>query len=276
MDEPNMGFFSRIYYSMAGFGRYRYFLRQSTGKAVVYLLLITLVLGVITLIPTVHEYNKVVDGLIANFDSKIPDFSFANGKLEVSGKMPIIIDDGGATIIIDTTPNAEESILDVYDSVMLITSDRIIQKNYVNKRVTELNTLQGVVLTRDSVKQILPLMKALIIFIFIFGGIFFICGKFISALFISLIGLIINSARKTNLSYRSIFKISVYSLTLPLFLCTLLSLLPVRIPYLWIPFYVIAAVYVYGVINTMKIEIDSSSGSSSDSSSSSSDSDMLE
>lgn len=255
MDEPKMSFFSRIYYSMAGFGKYRYFLRQSTGKAVVYLLLITLILGVISFIPVVNEYNKIVDELIANFDSKIPDFKFANGKLEVSSNMPIIIDDGGANIIIDTSPNAEEAILDNYDTVMLITSDKIIQKNYVDKTVTNLSALQGIVLTRDSVRQVLPLMKPLGIIIFILGGIFYIFGKFISALFVSLIGLVINSARNTKLSYRSIFKISVYSMTLPLLLGTFLSLLPVGIPFLWLLFYVIASVYVYGAINTIKKEI---------------------
>lgn len=257
MNEPRMGFFSRVYYSMAGFSKYRYFLRQGTGKAVVYLLLITLVLGVITFIPAVNEYNKIVDELIANFDSKIPDFEFANGKLEVSGNMPIIIDDGGATIVIDTSPNAEEAILEEYDSVMLITSDKIIQKNYVDKTVTNLSTLQGVALSREDIKKALPLMKPLGIFVFIFGGIFFICGKFISVFIVSIVGIIINSIRKTGLSYRSIFKISVYSLTLPLLLCTVLSLLPVHIPYLWLLFYLIAAVYVYGVISNIKKEIDS-------------------
>lgn len=260
MDEPRMGFFSRIYYSMAGFGKYRYFLRQSTGKAVVYLLLITLVIGVITFIPAVNEYNKIIDELIANFDSSIPDFTFANGKLEVSGNMPIVIDNGGVTIVIDTSPNAEDTILEDYDTVILITSDKIIQKNYVDKSVTSFSSMQGIVLTRDTVKQSLPIMKPLGIFLFVFGGMFFVCGKFISALFVSLIGLVINSVRNTRLSYRSIFKISVYSLTLPLLLCTLLDLLPISIPFIWLLFYIIAAVYVYGAINTIKRELDNVSG----------------
>ena len=256
MNEPGMGFFSRIYYSIVSFDKYRYFLRQRTGKAVIYLLLISLVIGIINFIPAINEYNKIIDSLIANFDSKVPEFEFANGKLAVSGNMPIIIDDSGATIIIDTSPGAEEVILEDYDTVILITSDKIIQKNYVDKTVTNLNTMQGVVLTKDSIKQTLPIMKPLGIFIFIFGGIFFICGKFISALIISLIGLTINSIKKTNLSYRSVFKLSIYSLTLPLLLCTVLDLLSVQIPMLWLLFNIIAAVYVYGAINTIKKEID--------------------
>jgi len=258
MDEPRLDFFSRIYYSISGFSKYRNFLRQSTGKAVVYLLLISLVLGVITLVPEVNLYNKTMDELIANFDSKIPDFSFVDGKLEVKGTMPIIIDNGGAVIIIDTSPNAEDILVN-YDMVVLITSEKIIQKNYVDKTETNLSNLQGLVLTRDTIKQTLPIMKPLGIVIFIFAGIFYVCGKFISALIVSLIGLIINSAKSTHLSYRSIFKISVYSLTLPLLLYTLLKLLPVAIPYLSFLFYIIASVYVWGAINTIKKELDNAS-----------------
>ncbi len=256
MNACRMGFFKRLYYSISGFGKYRYFLSQSTGKAVVYLLLIAIVIGIVTLIPAVNEYNNVIDEMNANFDSKVPDFSFSNGKLEVSGNMPIVFDDNGSAVVIDTSPDAEEKILSSYDNVMLITSDKIIQKNYVNKRITSLSSLQGIVITKDSIKQALPLMKPIGIFIFVFAGLFFVCGKFISAFIVSLIGLIFNSAFRTGLSYRSIFKISVYSLTLPLIICTILSLLPVHVPLISLIFYIIASVYVYGAISTIKKELD--------------------
>ena len=226
MNGSKLGFFAKVYYSIAGFSKYRYFLRQSTGKAVIYLLLISMVLALITIIPDSLLYNKAMDELATNFNSLIPDFRLADGKLEVSGEMPIIIDGDGANIIIDTSPGAEERILNQYDIVILITSDKIIQKNFVNKTVRNLSSFQGLVLTRDSIKQVLPIMKPIGVIIFIMAGIFFVCGKFISALIVSLIGLIINSIKNTRLSYRSIFKLSVYSLTMPLLLCTILSLLP--------------------------------------------------
>lgn len=255
MAEPKINFFTSIYYSMAGFSKYRYFLRNRTGKVILYLLVISLVIGVISLIPEINLYNRTIDEFIANIDTKIPDFTFADGKLEVKAEMPIIIEGEGTIIIIDTSPNAEK-ILDSYDTIMLITSDKIIQKNYVNKSITSLSRLQGLVMTKDSIRQVLPIMKPVGIFVFIFLFIFFICGKFISALIVSIIGLIINSAKNTRLSYRSIFKISVYSMTLPLLLCTVLDLLPVNITYLPLLVYIIASVYVYGAINTIKKELD--------------------
>lgn len=256
MNETKLGFFPRLFYSMSSFDKYRLFLRQSTGKAVVYLLLLTILLALAVYIPAGLEFNRIIDDVIANIGTKVPDFSLAGGRLEVSGKMPIVIDDGAYPIVIDTTPGAEDKILNQYDIVILITSDKIIQKNFVDKSVTDLSAFQGMVLTRDSIVQALPVMKPVGIFVFIFIGIFFICGKFISALIVSLIGLIINSAKKTGLSYRSIFKISVYSMTLPLLICTIPGFFTVHIPFIWLLFYIISSVYVYGAINSIRKEID--------------------
>ncbi len=83
MNEPRLNFFTRIYYSMAGFDNYRYFLRQGAGKAVLYLLLLATLIGVITYIPVMGTLNKAIDEIIISFDSTVPDFTFSNGELNV-------------------------------------------------------------------------------------------------------------------------------------------------------------------------------------------------
>ncbi len=259
MNEPRLNFFTRIYYSMAGFDNYRYFLRQSAGKAVTYLLLLAMLIGIITYLPIFSVLNKGVDEVISSFDSTIPDFTFSNGELHVEGKMPLKLDKNDYPIIIDTSDNADESILEDYDSAIMFTKNKIIQKDYVNRQETDLSVLRGVTVTKAEIKQALPMVKPMGVLFFIFGIIFFVCAKFINALFISLIGMIFNSARKTNLSYKNIFKISVFSLTLPLLVCTLLGML-LHAPYMWLLYYIVAAVYVFGAINSIKKEIDSYHG----------------
>ena len=255
MNDPGMGFFQKIFHSVAGFDKYRYFLRQRPGKAVVYLLLLSLILGALSLIPVVFDYNKTVSEFIVGFDESVPNFTFENGKLSVEGDMPIIFGEGSSTLIIDTSGQADESILNDYDTAVLITSDRMIQKTYANKQVTNFSLMQGVNFDRESVKRVLPILKSLSIFIIIFGVIFFICAKFFSALIVSLIGLIINAAAGANLPYRDIFKISAYSLTLPLFIGTLINLSGVNVPFLSLVFYVIAIVYVWGAVSTIKKDV---------------------
>ncbi len=256
MNETKVNIFTRFYYSITSFARYRLFLRQGVGKAVAYLLLLSFLISLAVFIPAGIQFDRIVDDLIANYDTVIPDFTFANGKLQVNGKMPIILDDGAYPIVIDTSPDAEDKILPEYDIVILITSDKIIQKNYANKSISNLSAFQGLELTRDDIAQALPLMKPVGVFMIILFVIGFVCGKFISALIISLIGLIINSALKTSLSFRNIFKISVYSMTLPLLICTAPSLVSIQIPFLWIVFYAIASVYVYGAIRSIRKELD--------------------
>lgn len=260
MNETKLGFFSRFYYSITSFEKYRLFLRQSTGKAVVYLLLVSLIFSLAVHIPGMIKFNNIIDNLISNFNTMVPDFKLANGKLEVDSKMPIILSEETYAVIIDTSPGADERVLDEYDTAMLITSDRIIQKNFVDKTTVDLDLFQELVITRDGIKQALPVMKPLGIIMFIFMALYFICCKFISALIISLIGKIINAAKHTGLSYRSIFKLSVYSMTLPLLVFTVFDLIPVYIPFKWLPFYIIAAIYMYCVINNIKKEIDRTMG----------------
>ncbi|MGE5613791.1 MAG: DUF1189 domain-containing protein [Bacillota bacterium] len=260
MNNTKLGFFSRFFYSIASFEKYRLFLRQSTGKAMVYLLLVSLFFSLVVYIPGMIEYNNMIDDLAGNFNTIVPDFKLENGRLEVEGEMPVILSDGNYAIIIDTSPNADERVLDEYDTAMLITSDRIIQKNFVDKTTIDLDVFEGLVITRDSVRRVLPVMKPLGIITFIFAMLFFICLKYINALIISLIGVIINAYKHTGLSYRSIFKLSVYSMTLPLLVFTILDLAPVNIPLKWIPYYLTAAIYLYCVINNIKKEIDMFTG----------------
>jgi len=262
MDKVKLGFFQKVYYSIAGFNYYKYFIKQSKWKAIVYLLLLALILGIISMIPFVYYFNNITNEMATGFSKSVPDFTFENGKLDVRGQMPIIISNSGTTIIIDTSVNTDESILDNYDNALLITSDRMIQKSYANKQVTDFGLIQGFKIDKKGIETMMPqlslLLKIVAAVIIIFGSIFFICFKFISALIISVIGLIINSVTKANLKYVDIFKLSVYSMTLPLLLGTLLNLFTFNVPFLptilWMVFYLIASVYLWGAINIIKKE----------------------
>jgi hypothetical protein len=256
MNEPRLNFFTRIYYSMAGFDNYRYFLRQGAGKAVLYLLLLATLIGAVTYIPLIGTLNRAIDEIITNFDSTVPEFTFSNGELNVEGKMPLRLGADDYPIIVDTSSNPDESILEDYDSAIMFTKDKMIQKTYVNRQVTNLSALKGITFTKANIKEMLPMMKPMVTVAIIFVVIFFIISKFFDAFIFSLIGMIINSVRKTKMSYQSIFKISVFSLTLPILICTLLTIL-LHAPYMWLLYSVIAAVYIYGAINSIKKEIDS-------------------
>ncbi len=64
----------------------------------------------------------------------------------------------------------------------------------------------------------------------------------INALWVSLIGLLLNLFVKTKATYGAIYKMSVYALTLPMLLDTLFSYLRMDLHSLF--FYIMAAIYV--------------------------------
>lgn len=255
MNINKLGFFKKIYYSVAGFEKYRAFLRQSIGRAVAYLIFLSLIVSLSIFVPQQIKYNKMVDYLTENFDSLIPQFTFSGGKLEIDADMPIIIDSDGMSIVIDTLPDAEDKLFN-YDSVILVTSDKIIQKYYTNRNEISLSTLSYFTLTNEDLKQSLPYMKTIGASLFFLYIVIFICGRFLMALIVSLIGLVLNSMKQTGLSYRNIFKFSVYSITLPTLLTAIISFIPFQIPFLGLIYYVIASVYMYGAINVVKQGLD--------------------
>jgi len=85
-----------------------------------------LIFGGINAIRNVYDFNKGVLMVLNDFKENIPNFVLANGELNVAGQMPIIINDGGpSVIIIDTSGKTAETVLDNYDSATLITEKKI-------------------------------------------------------------------------------------------------------------------------------------------------------
>ena len=255
MNNEKTGLIKSFIYSFTSFDKYRMLLRESTGKAVGYLILLTLLLSIVLYVPLGIQLSGIFDTVSVYITENLPDFTFSGGQLSVDAEMPIVIEGSGTAVVIDTTPGAEDRILNQYDSVMLITSDNIIQKNYVNRQDIPLSIYQGFNMTKDTLIASVPMLKPILIIGFIFAGIFFVIGKFISALVVSLIGKIANSSAKTNLSYRNIFKISIYAMTLPMIIGTVLNVLNIAVPLLWVLFYIGSGVYVFGAINSIKREI---------------------
>ena len=252
MSEPKLNFFTKVYYSVTGFENYRYFIKQKTGRTVVYLLLLSLIIGLIGIIQPVIESNKMITQMTEGIESAVPDFTFENGKLDVKAQMPLIIGEGGMTIIIDTSGATSESILDSYDNALLILQDRMIQKNYANQQVTDFSMLQGFKMDRSDIRNMLPLIKWFMLLLFIILPPFIIAGRFLNALFVSIIGMIINSVKNTNLPYRDVFAISAYSLTLPLIIGIILDFAGVNFIISTLVYYLISAIYIWGAISSIK------------------------
>ena len=242
-----MGFFSKLKNSIINPKAYNNFLKESMGRAVVYLLLLCLIFGGINAIRNVYDFNKGVLMVLNDFKENIPNFVLANGELTVAGQMPIIINDGGqskSVIIIDTSGNTAETILDNYDSATLITKTKYIEKkNSMQKTETNFSSFKTLTVTNADVEKWIGIARFANILIVIFGPIFFFGTKFIAALIISLFALIINAFCKAKISFKELYKLSIYSLTLSIVLKVLFAVIALEVPYFWILYYGLPLIY---------------------------------
>jgi len=90
--------------------------------------------------------------------------------------------------------------------------------------------------------------------IIFFGLSYFILGKLLNALLLSLIGLALCRVKKVALSYSGVFNIMVYVLTLPTIIQVLKGYILPRFPYFGLLYYIIIGIYLWKAVKATKEE----------------------
>jgi len=216
MEEKQIGFFTKVKISLTSPKAYADLLKESMGKAIVYLLLICIIFGGIAAIKDIVTYEQVINNFSVNLKDKVPDFTFKDGELNVAGTMPIILDDDkGNPIIINTDATTDKSLLDNYSSGILITKTELFQKiSPTSTKETSFESLKTMTFTNANLSNWLNISKVLVFFTIIIEPLFFFGFKFISVLIITILGLILNAIFKSKLFFKELYKLSIYAITL--------------------------------------------------------------
>ncbi|WP_058485512.1 DUF1189 domain-containing protein [Defluviitalea phaphyphila] len=242
MENTKIIFLQRVKKSLSDFSFYKVIVQESIGKAVVYLILLSLILGILNYIKPFYEINKS----IKKFEQIIPNITLKNGKLNVDARMPIIMGDFDDVIIVDTREGTDENILYNYKQGILVTKREIFIKYSTNTKKSYLfNIWKNEVLNKQNLINFLSFFKFIVIpFYGLIIVLLTIIVKLIGSLFVSLIGLIINVIYKANLRYKAIYKIGVYSMTLSSIIKIAINQLSIEIPF----FHLLFLFVYYGVI----------------------------
>lgn len=245
MEKEKIPFFKKMFYSITKFEYYPSIVKEGLGRAFLYLVIISLIFGLIEGISIGYTINKGVASFTEEVEKGLPDFTLENGQLEVQGKMPMVLDENDESIfIIDVSGQTTPDILDNYNEGILILKDKVIQKrNFVETRVYRFGDYKDFTITKDKIMGWLPILKGIGIIIGILTFLFFIIRKMFSALILAVIGLIISSIQKVKLSFGQLYSIGIYVLTLPIILDTFISLSTINFP--WYLYYGLAIIYMW-------------------------------
>lgn len=261
MENQKIRFHTKFIKSITDFKFYENFLNQSTGKALKYLLMLTITIGVLWLIRPIYEFNTSITQMVYSFHESVPDFTLKNGELKIDKEMPIKLEDTNNVVIIDTTGKTNESVLDAYDSGVFIGKNSLVQKKSgFETRSFNFSQLEAFELTKDDVENLIPLLRGINVIILIFGLPWFFVSKLFSALILSIIGLILSSIKKVDIKFGGLYKLSIYALTLPILIKVILSAMNLTIPHFWIVYFALGSVYLWNAIPEEKATLEDGTG----------------
>lgn len=200
---------------------------ESMGKSFLYLILLSLLTGIILSVVITSRINTSINKTINFMESdNMPDISVTDGTLNIDIEKPLIVtQDKDFIFIIDMSSEYTLNELAGYTLGYLVTPERIIISRAGSPPMPlEFKNFGDFDINKESVIELIHRFKGLVLgilcFLTIAGTILF--NLFLSLL-LSIVGTIINSIMHTDLSYGELYRIGIYSLTLPAIITLLLN-----------------------------------------------------
>jgi len=250
-----VGFFVSVWASISDPGAYPELIQKTTGKCMLYLILLVLLFGTPVLLKMSYSYNQGIDSLVVAAEKEVPDFQFANGELEVYADMPIIIDgEAEQVIIIDTTGKTDATILQEYESGIFIGRHEVVSKENPYKTETlNYDQLKEFRFDKKDVMQWIPWLKAFWIVLLIGGLITMILSKLLAVVVLGLLGLLLGSMQRYSLTYEQALRLSAHALTAPIIFQACKSLVYPDMPFSGLIYYGAYIIYMWLAIKALKI-----------------------
>ncbi|GIM29376.1 hypothetical protein CPJCM30710_20420 [Clostridium polyendosporum] len=251
----NISFFIKIYKSIVKPKSYILFYKLSLRNSLKYLLAITLLLGAISYIRPAYDYYKFLDIIYNNITKDFPEFSFISGTLHIDGNQPLILQRNNKYILIDTTGNTTESVLSEHESMILVLKDRVYyKKNNYNVDEASFDILQSIDFDKSDLIKYISIFKTGTILIIIVTPILLFIANMFLAFYVSLLGALINSVLKAGIRYKDLYKLSIYSITLPILISCTIRIIDISIPFINHIYIFIGFIYLFIAIKNIILE----------------------
>ncbi|MEH7178764.1 DUF1189 domain-containing protein [Neobacillus vireti] len=229
-----MNIFKQFYKSTHSPSNIASFRFQGIGKTILFVFFLTF----ISILPTIYYLSTLLTAGIESTKSviteDIPSFTIDNGVMSADSDVPITIDKGDFTIIVDPTGViTNEEVEDEGNAIALLKNEFAVSSG---GRIDTYpySMLEGLTLTKDDFKEmvntvdgmkgiIIPIMSA---FIFLFSS----AISFIEVSILALIGLALKNLASRSISYRHLWRMAAYSVTLPTVFFTIMAALNTTVP----------------------------------------------
>ncbi|MCQ6266236.1 DUF1189 domain-containing protein [Fictibacillus sp. WQ 8-8] len=238
--------FFKSLYSPPMIARLRF---QGIGKAIGYVFFLILLTSIPVGIAFSLAFKSGIEEFKQSMTSEIPDFSLQNGKLTSDLKKPVVHTDSSETFIFDTTGSIKEDDLSDYTNVIALLHNEAIVISGGETQKVPYNTLGDVKLTKKDINSwtntLFDLLPVLIPLLFLFIYVFTVALKFIGVTVLAVIGLVLQNISHRKLSYRQLWIMSAYAVTLPTVFFAIMKLLHTDVPFSFLIYWAVASVFLH-------------------------------
>ncbi len=278
MKTKETSFFRNFKKSICDFEKYPEMASKPYAVAIKYIMILLSIFTLIITTVSIYKISKELNKGISYFENEFPDVSYSDGKLQVASEETIRIEtknDAAKLIIVDTKDILEEEInaytkeIEKYDTGLILLKDKLIinmkngtlnysyedlLKNYNIQNMTKQDMLSYF---KGSNLVMIYLGMCIINYIYLF--IVYFANVLIDALMLAVMGYITSLLLRLRLRFSALFKVGIYSLTLPIVLNLIYILVQAftgfTIKYFEIMYIAIAYIYVVTTILMIKSDL---------------------
>ncbi len=282
-EESKISFWKKLKLSIFNLEDYQKLASEKITRTILYIAILMLIFAFFSTLSVTYIFHNGVQNIGTYIDDNLEDLNFTEGILSIKSKdkpeEPIIIDensDFNGKIIIDTNDLTEDQInnytntLNSYNNGIIILKDKIIiQSNNLGTQTILLKDIsEGIHLVNIQKSDIINFIKGNSLYeldAVFFASVFIILYinnlalVLLDAILYSLIGYILGGFSRLKLKFVAVYNIAVYSLTLPIILNLIYTVINTltgyTITYFPIMYTGVTCIYIFTAILMIKSDI---------------------
>ncbi|MCI8384702.1 MAG: DUF1189 domain-containing protein [Clostridia bacterium] len=272
-------FFQKVWNSITKIEKYPDMSAEGLGRAFLYIGKIIAILAVVLCLGVMFQTHQIMQEGISYLQNEFPEFSYHEGVLDVASEKRLTISEDDSyvgRVIIDTKTEEEQEINQYINEVtkagsgIVVLKDKLILKNQaiagtINYSYNEFIGLMGIqdfskqsVIDYANSSEMITLYISIFITIFIYSFIMYLLTTLSNAIFLSLFGYLATWLARIKMRFLAIFNMSIYALTLSIFLNILYIgvniFVDFNMEYFEVMYVSVASIYLVSAIFLLKSE----------------------
>ena len=282
-EESKISFWKKLKLSILNLEEYQKLATQKITKTILYIAILMLIFAFFSTLSVTYVFHNTVQNVGKYIDENLSELNFKEGVLSIKAKNnpeeAIIIDENSnfnGKIIIDTASLTEEQVnsyindIQKYSNGAIILKDKILIKTYdismqtiilkdLSDEIHLVNLEKSDIINFINGKSLYKVDVIFFVTIFIVLYINNLALVLLDAVLYSLLGYLLGAFSRIKLKFSAVYNIAIYSLTLPILLNLIYTVINTltgyTISYFSVMYSAITCIYIFTAILLIKSDI---------------------